>query len=116
MPDDLHSLKPGDSATRSYLSDTHLSAAFLHAARAAGLHPQSTASYHLGVLECQAAACGSVLSSVAFLEAFINELLADALDQSITGNSFIRLPRPTYLQLIRFWESELARHRVGTLR
>jgi hypothetical protein len=109
MFDTLSKLEVGDTACRSYLADTHITSAFLLAERTANLDAEDPRSYERMRSESHAGACSAVLLSVAFLEAFINELLANASDGQTVSNSFARLPGAAYRRLALLWRAGVPR-------
>jgi hypothetical protein len=109
MFDSFRDLHVGDTASRSYLADAHITSAFLLAERASSLDAKDPQSFERMRSECYANACGAVLFSVAFLEAFINEVLADAEDTNVLYSSFARLPAAAHRRLAALWRAGIPR-------
>ena len=117
-------MQPGEGFTssRAYLSIGHLKNA-AHFARLTGEIEQHTRFVRGAIKPHDAFAMGAVLSSVAFVEAAINEVYADAADDShpwevmhIIGEGYAeRMPEELRTALSGWWNTQTWRMRTSTL-
>lgn len=102
-------MKPGQTATRTFLADSHLAAAFILGLQAKQIEQANPIRPSEEVrARHHAAVSGAVVLSAAFLEGFINELLAETEELTIHG-LLSALSRPAYRRIADLWNEGIPR-------